>query len=487
MESLFPSEPAPPADRRKIYRVTELTRRIKAVLEDEVGTVWVEGEVSNAKLVGSGHLYFTLKDEGSQITAAYFKYPQGPGRVEVKDGAKLRVLGRVTVYEPGGNYQLIVQKVEAAGQGSLQEAFEKLKEKLGREGVFAPERKRALPLLPRHLGIVTSPTGAVIRDMLQILGRRFPNLHVLVAPVRVQGEGAAAEIAAALDLLNQREDLEVLIVARGGGSLEDLWAFNEEVVARAIARSRLPVISAVGHEIDFTISDFAADVRAPTPSAAAELVVRAKADFEQQVDTLRRHLVGALQQRLLGLRNRFVRAAHSYVFREPRHVLTQHRQAVAHLLERTRRALFDTVREQHQRLDEAALALGQHTQLTLQRRRQILPLLYSRLTAALPRTREREAQRVERLALRLRHPLLMAAQRARQAVVHQAAQLQALSPLAVLDRGYSITQSADGTVLRDPATLAPGEAVSTRLARGRFTSTVQHIERNPAHDHPKES
>jgi exodeoxyribonuclease VII large subunit len=441
MESLFPSEPPAPTERRKIYRVTELTRRIKAVLEDDIGAVWVEGEVSNAKLVGSGHLYFTLKDEGSQLTAAFFKYAQSGARVEVKDGAKLRVLGRITVYEPRGNYQLIVQKVEAAGQGSLQEAFEKLKEKLGQEGLFEAARKRPLPMLPRHIGIITSPTGAAIRDLLQVLGRRFPNLHILIAPVRVQGDGAASEIAAALDLLNQRADLEVLIVGRGGGSLEDLWAFNEEVVARALARSRLPVISAVGHEIDFTISDFVADLRAPTPSAAAELVVRAKVDFERQVDTLRRHLTGALQQRVLTFKNRFIRTAHSYVFREPGNLLQRHRQRVAQLQTGARRALLDALREQHQRLDEAAL--------------------------------------------RLDHPLRMALQSARQTVAQRAAQLKALSPLAVLERGYSITQTADGNVLRDPANVQPGERMVTRLARGRIHSTVTEIERNSDHGRSK--
>lgn len=483
MDDLFPTEPAAPAERRKIYRVTELTRRIKAVLEDDIGSVWVEGEVSNAKLVGSGHLYFTLKDEGSQLTAAYFRFAQSGCRVEIKDGARLRVLGRITVYEPRGQYQLIVQKVEAAGQGSLQEAFEKLKEKLGREGLFEGARKRPLPLLPRHIGIVTSPTGAAIRDMLQILGRRFPNLHVLVAPVRVQGEGAAAEIAAALDLLNQRDDLEVLIVGRGGGSLEDLWSFNEEGVARAIARSRLPVISAVGHEIDFTISDFVADVRAPTPSAAAELVVRAKADFEQQVEGLRRHLTGALQQGLLTLRNRFVRAAHSYVFREPQNLLQKHRLAVARLHELARRGLLDAVRDQRQRLDEASLVLGQQTLLTLQRRRQILPLLHNRLEAALPRARERGVQHLARLALRLPHPLQLAVQKARQLVQQRAAQLQALSPLAVLDRGYSITHTAQGEVLRDADRVQPGDRLITRVARGALASTVTSIERKPDHGH----
>lgn len=484
MATLFPTEAPPEADRRKVYRVAELTRRIKAVLEDDIGSVWVEGEVSNAKLIGSGHLYFTLKDESSQLAAAFFGFARSGVKVPVKDGAKLRVQGRITVYEPRGQYQLIVQRVEAAGQGSLQEAFEQLKEKLGKEGLFEPARKRPLPLLPRHIGVVTSPTGAVIRDILNVLGRRFPNLHVLVAPVRVQGEGAAAEIAAALDGLNQREDLDVLIVARGGGSLEDLWAFNEEVVARAIARSRLPVISAVGHEVDFTISDFVADVRAPTPSAAAEIVVRAKADFEQQLDTLRHHLAGALQQRSLALRNRLVRASHSYVFREPHNLLLRHRQSVKQFHQELRRSLLDAVRDQRQRLDEASLLLGQSTQLTVQRRRQTLPLLYSRLAAALPRACEREGQRVERAALRMKHPLLMAVQRARQTVAHRAAQLRAFSPLAVLERGYSITQDAQGNVLRDPGQLKSGDPLQTRLARGRVISTVHDIERNPDHANP---
>ena len=442
-DSLFPDlDPPPPAEaRRKVYRVVELTRRIKAVLEDDIGAVWVEGEVSNAKGVGSGHLYFTLKDEGAQIAAAFFRFQASGCKVAIRDGVQLRVLGRVTVYEPRGQYQLIVQKVEAAGQGSLQEQFEKRKEQLAREGLFDPARKRPLPLLPRHLGIVTSPTGAAIRDILQILDRRFPNLHVVIAPVRVQGEGAAAEIAAAIDLLNRREDLEVLIVGRGGGSLEDLWAFNEEAVARALARSRLPVISAVGHEIDFTISDFVADVRAPTPSAAAELVVGAKAAFEEQVATLRRRAGAALRQQLLLWRARWVRAAHSYVFREPANLLLRHRQRVLQLRDLARRSLLDAVRARQQRLDEAGLRMG--------------------------------------------HPLQLAVQQARQLVARRHAQLEALSPLAILERGYSITQASDGAVLTDPRSMQPGEVILTRLARGRLHATVTTVERSEPDGHRK--
>ncbi|OGV74134.1 MAG: exodeoxyribonuclease VII large subunit, partial [Lentisphaerae bacterium RIFOXYA12_FULL_60_10] len=259
----------------KALTVTELTRRIRAALEQGIGPVVVEGEVSNVRRPSSGHCYFTLKDETAQIAAVLFRGVLETLRIVPKDGLQVRVRGELTVYEKNGNYQILVRHLEETGRGSLQARFEQLKSRLQQEGLFDAARKRPLPVLPRHIGIVTSPTGAAIRDILQVLSRRFPNLHVLVAPVRVQGDGAAEAIAAAIDRLNQRADLDVLIIGRGGGSLEDLWAFNEEVVARAVFRSRLPVISAVGHEIDFTISDFVADVRAPTPSAAAEIVVRA--------------------------------------------------------------------------------------------------------------------------------------------------------------------------------------------------------------------
>jgi exodeoxyribonuclease VII large subunit len=310
-------ETSEPQDGRRIYRVSELTRLIRVALENEFGSIWVEGEISNVHPSTPGHIYFTLKDESAQIKAALFRGDRRAVRVELRDGLKVRVFGEITAYEQRSEYQIIVKQVEEAGLGSLQEAFEKLKKKLAAEGLFDAARKKPLPMLPRRIGIVTSPTGAAIRDILNILTRRFPNLYVLVAPVKVQGEGASAEIAAAIDLLNARGGLDVLIVGRGGGSLEDLWAFNEEVVARAIARSRLPVISAVGHEIDFTISDFVADLRAPTPSAAAELVVRPKADFEKMLSQLAVRLTRGLRQRALEWKNRLLKVERSEVFREP--------------------------------------------------------------------------------------------------------------------------------------------------------------------------
>lgn len=422
---------------RKVFRVAEITRRIKAVLEDEVGSVWIEGEVSNARKAPSGHVYFTLKDEAAQIAAVFFRGSQLAVRTEIRDGAKVRVQGDITVYEQRGQYQVVVRRVEDAGLGDLQAAFEKLKARLAAEGLFDAARKKALPLLPQHIGLVTSPTGAAVRDMLNVLGRRFPNLHLVLAPVRVQGAEAAAEIAAAVDLFNERGDMDVLIVGRGGGSLEDLWPFNEEVVARAIARSRIPVISAVGHEIDFTICDFVADLRAPTPSAAAELVIRSKAEFQETLDTLRRHLANALRARLLEYRNRFTRAGRSYVFREPAHLLQRHRQQAAALADRMRSELQAAFADRQQRLDEAGL--------------------------------------------RMTHRVALASQGARERTRRLAAQLAALSPKAVLERGYSVTCRPDGRVVRDARGVRPGDVLVTTLRRGQVRSTVQRLNRSDEH------
>lgn len=408
--------------------VSELNRRIKRLIEQQCGELWVEGEISNYRPAASGHMYFTLKDEGSQIPVALFKGQRRGLKCALENGLKVRVFAEVTLYLERGQHQLIARVIEPAGLGDLQRAFEALKEKLRIEGLFDAARKKPLPFLPRHIGIVTSPTGAAIRDMLTVLGRRFPNLHIVIAPVKVQGDGAAAEIAKAIDLLNQRDDLDALIVGRGGGSLEDLWAFNEEAVARAIARSRLPVISAVGHEIDFTISDFVADLRAPTPSAAAELVVRPRADLENEVRGLSFRLGQSLQHRVLQLKGRLIRASRSYVFHEPRHALARHRQTIAHARQRMVGALRGEYAERQQRIDEAqGIMLG----------------------------RVRADVREKTLVLdRLR------------------LQLRALDPRAVLERGYSITRQADGRVLTRVAEIKEGQALVTLLRDGQVASTV---------------
>ena len=298
------SMPAHPGGTRRIWTVSELNRAAGELLEEAFPRVWVEGEISNWKVYGSGHAYFSLKDDGGQISAVLFRATAKNFRFEPRDGLAALAAGRVSLYGQRGQYQLIVDELEPRGKGALQLAFEQLKEKLQKEGLFDAARKRPLPVLPRTVGVVTSPTGAVIRDIITVLGRRFANVRVLLNPVRVQGEGAGAEIAAAIAELAGRGDVDVLIVGRGGGSMEDLWAFNEEVVARAIAACPVPVISAVGHETDFTIADFVADLRAPTPSAAAELVVQSKDALEARVTTLKRQMRAACGARFQSARHR---------------------------------------------------------------------------------------------------------------------------------------------------------------------------------------
>lgn len=411
-----------------MYKVAELTRLVKAALEESFGEVWVEGELSNVRQPASGHLYVTLKDETTQLKAVMFKGDQRGLAFRPADGLMVRVFGRITVYEPAGAYQIVVRRMEEAGKGSLQEAFEALKKKLAAEGLFDAARKKTLPALPQHVGIVTSPTGAAIRDILKIASRRFPNLHILIAPVRVQGAGAAEEIASAIDLLNERGRLDVMIVGRGGGSIEDLWCFNEEVVARAIARSRIPVISAVGHETDFTISDFVADFRAPTPSAAAEQLVECKEALEQQVRDMRRRAALSLQAYVMALRNRLLAASGSPVFAEPRGAVAGHLQRMHELRMRVEHALRSALRSCAQRLDEADL--------------------------------------------RSRHSVLGAAQGGAQAVRRLAAQLAALDPHAVLRRGYSITTDERKQVVRSASALRRGQKIRTKLMEGEFESEV---------------
>ncbi len=417
----FPPEP-------KIFRVAEITRLIKTVLEDEIGEIWIEGELSNFRAPGSGHFYFTLKDDSAQIAGVMFRGNQRNLRFQPADGLLVRVFGQVSVYEKSGQYQVIVRQMEMSGQGALQAAFEALKKKLAAEGLFDEARKKPLPLLPRHIGIVTSPTGAAIRDILKILARRFYNLHIVLAPARVQGEGAARDIAEAIALLNARGNLDVLIIGRGGGSLEDLWCFNEESVARAIARSAIPVISAVGHEIDFTISDFVADLRAPTPSAAAELVIREKAEFENQLQENARRLTRSLRQQFLALRHRWLAVSRHHVFHEPAYAAQRHRDRIDRRRLQMEHALVALQRERQQRLDD----------------------LNPRLIRQAGEWRQGRAQDVRRLALLLK----------------------GLNPLAVLDRGYSITSRRDGAILKDAARVEPGARVVTRLAQGSFESEV---------------
>ena len=418
-----------PDNRTRVFSVTELTRLIRGAIEGQFRSVAVEGEVSNVRLPASGHCYFTLKEAGAQLRAVIWRSDVRAVPMTPRDGLKVRAWGDLTVYERDGSYQIVVRRLEEGGKGSLQAAFEALKRKLEAEGLFDAARKRPLPLLPRHIGIVTSPTGAAIRDILTILTRRFPNLHVVVAPARVQGEGAAAEIAAALDLLNARGGIDAIIVGRGGGSLEDLWCFNEETVARAVARSAIPVISAVGHETDFTICDFVADLRAPTPSAAAELVVGRKEEFEATLAHAAKAMTRALRQAWQEARHRFAAAAGSYVFREPGNAARVYRQRIDRLAQQSRHLLERGLRETQQRTDDLGLRLRHAVRL--------------RVTARAERLRGLERQ------------------------------VAAYNPLAVLDRGYSIARRADGRIVRTTGDVRIGDTVTTRLARGEFTSEVK--------------
>jgi exodeoxyribonuclease VII large subunit len=339
---------------KKIYSISEITHEIKVLLEGRFPGVWVEGEISNLRKPGSGHVYFTLKDEASQLQAVIYRSQLARNKFDLKDGLQVIAFGDVSVYAKGGRYQLTVAEIEPKGVGALQLAFEQLKQRLAQEGLFAPEKKKRIPLLPERIGIVTSSTGAAIRDILTVIDRRFANVRILISPVRVQGETAAGEISAAIDGFNSRADVDVIIVTRGGGSLEDLWAFNEEPVARAISRSRIPVISAVGHEIDFTISDFVADLRVPTPSAAAELVIAKKSELHGQLEMLSSKISSAIGNRMSSLRNRLRLCRQSYVFQTPRNMVRQHQQSLDELEGRLRRSFLHMVELTRNRLGAVA-------------------------------------------------------------------------------------------------------------------------------------
>ncbi len=314
--------------KRRIWTISEITRDIKIVLENNFPAVWIEGEISNLHLHSSGHIYFDLKDEKSKLNCALFRNAVGKIKFSLEDGLQVISFGRISVYERNGTYSLYVEKIEPKGVGALQLAFEQLKEKLKKQGLFDVSTKKRIPFLPRRIGIVTSPTGAAIHDILNVLNRRFPNLTILINPVRVQGEGAAYEVARAIDEFNRLANVDVVIVARGGGSLEDLWAFNEEIVARSIYRSKIPIISAVGHETDYTIADFVSDVRSPTPSAAAELVVPRRDELTQRIGDHLERLKNALFNKVALLADQLRRLSQSYAFKQPLGLIRQYQQSL---------------------------------------------------------------------------------------------------------------------------------------------------------------
>ncbi len=437
---------------RTVLSVSELSTKLRDVLEERFPAVWVEGEISNFKVYGSGHAYFTLKDAAAQIRAVLFRNRTRRLRFEPKDGLHVMAFGSIEVYAQRGEYQLVVELLEPRGLGALQLAFEQLKARLEAEGLFDPARKRALPRFPRKIGIVTSPTGAAIRDMLRVIGRRFGDLHIVLAPARVQGDGAADEIAEGVANLNALGDVDVIIVGRGGGSLEDLWAFNEEVVARALVASKAPVISAVGHEVDFTIADFVADLRAPTPSAAAELVVREKQAVVDALADLRGRLDRAMTRRLEREQSRLAALADRRVLTDPARPLRDHERRVDDARARLRRAMRATLREAGHVFRTASVGLGRGSPL-------------ARL--------ERGQHQLEQLDGRLRLDIRRVVEGCRHHVRAAAGRLDSLSPLGVLARGYSVTRLPSGEVLRTVSQVARGDLVRVLLHRGSLDCRVE--------------
>ncbi|MGH9712470.1 MAG: exodeoxyribonuclease VII large subunit [Candidatus Acidiferrales bacterium] len=438
---------------RRVWKVSELTERIAQILEGAFPDVWVEGEVSNCHAAQSGHLYFTLKDARSQIRCVCFRDQVRGLKFRPEDGLHVTVRGGLGVYEPRGEYQIYVTNIEPVGLGALQLAFEQLKKRLAEEGLFEESRKKPLPVLPRRIGVVTSPTGAAIRDILRVLKRRFPNVHLLLFPVKVQGEGAAAEIVTAVQYFNRAKAADVLIVGRGGGSLEDLWAFNEEIVARAIAASQIPVITGIGHETDFTIADFVADVRAPTPSAAAEIVVRSRQEFERHIAEHYRNLAQQMRYRLSQWRH---------------HV----RDLETH---RGFRQLEVLVRRRRQQVDELSSSLAVGLRLRLATTMQRLTRASSKVASFDLRGRAEVARRrieQQRGALRaaLDRALIMKRHRFEKARLR----LDERGPFRILGRGYAIAYDASGKVLRSPDQVALGDDISVRLARGELGATVRN-------------
>lgn len=449
-----------PRPSRRIWPVRELVAQVRELVEQEYGDIWVEGEISNYRPAPSGHVYFTLKDADAQLPIVLFRRQAVLLRFRPEDGLHVLVRGRVSVYEQRGQMQLVAETMEPVGAGSLQLAFEQLKERLRLEGLFDADRKKPLPMFPRTVGIVTSPTGAVIRDFLNIVGRRHSGLNVLLSPVSVQGESAPAEIEAALAELNATNLVDLIVLARGGGSLEDLAAFNSEQVARAIASSRLPVVSAVGHQTDFTIADFAADLRAPTPSAAAELITEAQHKIAEHLATQSHRLERATRFQLLQARQRLTYLPISRAESRVTALLYRLSQRLDDAAERMDAEVVNQLRRSLNLVAELAASVLHHDpRQQLAHAREHLADFRARLDRSLERLIESSASRLGSLDARL----------------------HSLSPLAVLDRGYALVLSSEGELIRSTAQIGPSNQLTTRLADGSFLSRVETISPGASH------
>jgi exodeoxyribonuclease VII large subunit len=443
---------------RKTYTVAELNLAIRGLLGSEFGDIWVSGEISGVRTVASGHCYFTLKDHDAQLRCVCFRASLRYLKFKPQDGVAVLARGRIDVYEARGEYQLLVEALEPKGHGALQFAFDQLKKKLAAEGLFEAARKRPLPRLPRRIGIVTSPTGAVIRDITEILSRRFPGLHIRLYPAVVQGDGSIEAVVRGIEYFNKSEWAEVVILARGGGSLENLWTFNEEAVARAIAASRAPLISAIGHETDFTIADFVADLRAPTPSAAAELVICTREQLLDQARAMEHKLAQSTRYRLAmaarRLQQQGVERASAVLDRN----IGRLQQGVDDLTYRLRDRMSARSSGQWKQLEELAARLRS---------------LDLRLRIAAARRRAEAAETAVTQLVRLR------VAQARGRLDRGAAHLTQLSPLKILDRGYAIVTGESGGVIKEAGQAPEGSAIGVRLARGRITARVFESEPGP--------
>lgn len=449
--SLFPGTEPDPAAGRSIFTVSRLNKEVRVLLERGLGVVWVEGELSNFSQPSSGHWYFSLKDREAQVRCAMFRLKNAVLGFTPRAGQHVIARGRVSLYEPRGEYQLIVDHLEEAGLGALQREFERLKAKLTAEGLFASERKRSLPRFPRRIAVVTSPTGAAIRDVLNILARRFPPAAVLVYPTAVQGAAAVPEIIQALSLASARMDCDVLILARGGGSLEDLWAFNDERVARAVRACAIPVVSGIGHEVDFTIADFAADARAPTPSGAAELVAPDRVACLEALARMETRMSACMRRELRVVSSRFV------------NVNTRLKQAHPGM----------RLVHQAQRLDDLEQRLAGAATAVLHTCRHRLTEALSRLIRRSPEHVARECgRREEVLRARLAHAVEQYLSRLSHRVALAKKGLDMAGPLATLARGFAVVTRADGTLVKDARSVCPGEEIEARLASGSLRARV---------------
>lgn len=447
----FTFAPEPPS--RRVWRVADLVSAVRTTVERSYTDVWVEGEISNFRAAESGHLYFALKDGDALLRVVMFRMQARLLRFKPDNGMQIVARGRVTIYDQRGELQLSAEFLEPLGAGALQLAFEQLKNKLAQEGLFERSRKKAVPQLPRRIGIVTSPRGAALHDMLNVLGRRHESVGILIYPAQVQGEAAPAEVASGIRYFNRAKNVDVIIVARGGGSIEDLAAFNDEGLARTIAASQLPLISAVGHETDFTIADFVADLRAPTPSAAAEMVIESKHQLAEHLAHLHQRLEKGIRYRLLMAKSQLNDLAQHGAFARMQDVIT-------------RRA---------QRLDELVYRMGSSHQKLLHEYRRRLEIAAARVRhfdfrRSLAVTRTKLESGTDALVRTMRSLLAARQSRLKQAT----ATLEALSPVKILERGYALVFDSSGALVKDADQLSPGDEISARVARGRFTAAVKN-------------